>query len=54
LDLTRLAQDWLSSNLANNGVLLRGADALSTKNFYFASAQSTTVSLRPKLVITYH
>lgn len=52
-DLTTLVQDWLDGKLDNNGVLLRGLLASSTNSFYFASAQSSNVQYRPKLVITY-
>lgn len=50
-DLTSVAQGWTNGRLANNGVLLRAAYSVGT--FYFASADHATVSLRPKLVVTY-
>jgi predicted phosphodiesterase len=53
LNLTSLAQSWLDGSVANNGALLRAASSTSY-TFRFASAQHGTVSLRPKLVITYH
>ena len=53
LNLTIVVQDWVNGRLANNGVLLRGASSGSTSLFRFASAERGTVSLRPKLVITY-
>jgi hypothetical protein len=51
-DVTALVQDWVMG-LANNGVLLRSALPLSTSHFRFASAEYSTVSLRPRLVIRY-
>jgi predicted phosphodiesterase len=53
LDLTAIVQDWVSGNLPNYGVLLRGTFPLDMSSIYLASAQSGTTSLRPKLVITY-
>jgi hypothetical protein len=52
-NLTIAVQDWVNGRLANNGVLLRGAESGSTSLFRFASAEVGTSSLRPKLVITY-
>jgi hypothetical protein len=51
-DLTALVQAW-DGGLANNGLLLRGASATSTAEFYFASAQSGTLGQRPMLVVVY-
>ncbi|MEM4724086.1 MAG: DNRLRE domain-containing protein, partial [Candidatus Hadarchaeum sp.] len=51
--LTALVQDWVSGRLANHGIILRGASSSSSNIFYFASAQHESVSLRPRLVITY-
>ncbi len=50
-DLTALTQEWVNSTLTNNRVLLRAL--LANNTLYFASAQNSSVSLRPKLVITY-
>ncbi|HUT14682.1 MAG TPA: DNRLRE domain-containing protein, partial [Anaerolineae bacterium] len=50
-DLTALVQDWVNGTLANNGVLFRAT--YSSYSFRFASAQNTSASLRPKLVVTY-
>jgi len=49
-DLSSLVQDWIRGQ-PNNGVLLRAAYSYSA--FYFASAQTGTVSDRPRLVVTY-
>ena len=54
LDVTALARDWASGNLANNGVLLRAASTTTSGTFYFASSQHSSASLRPRLVLTYH
>jgi len=51
-DLTALVQAW-DGGLANNGLLLRGASATSTAEYYFASAQSGTLGQRPMLVVEY-
>lgn len=53
LDLTALARDWASGALVNNGVLLRAASTCTSGTFYFASSEYATVSLRPRLVVTY-
>ena len=50
-ELTALVQGWVNGSIANNGLLLRAPG--STSSLWFASAQNPTVSLRPKLVITY-
>ncbi|MEM4724563.1 MAG: DNRLRE domain-containing protein, partial [Candidatus Hadarchaeum sp.] len=50
-DLTRLVQNWVNGVMPNNGVLLQAA--YSSAAFYFSSAQEGSVSLHPKLVITY-
>jgi hypothetical protein len=52
-DLTTLVQDWVNGSLTNNGLLLRSSSPIATWSLYFASAQNDTVTLRPKLVITY-
>jgi hypothetical protein len=52
-DLTALVQDWIDGRLHNNGLLLRGASPWSTSMFHFLSAQDGSISLRPKLVVTY-
>lgn len=54
LDLTALTRDWINGTLANNGVLLRSATTTTTSTFYFASAQHSSATLRPRLVVTYH
>ncbi|MBC7231711.1 MAG: DNRLRE domain-containing protein [Chloroflexi bacterium] len=51
--LTSLVQDWVSGRLANNGIMLRGSSPSSSDIFYFTSAQSESISLRPRLVVTY-
>ena len=50
-DLTAVVQGWVNGSLANNGLLLRAEYTISS--FWFASAQNGTISLRPKLVVTY-
>jgi hypothetical protein len=52
-DLSQVVQDWVDSSSLNHGVILRGADPLSTAKFYFVSADDSSTELRPKLVITY-
>ncbi len=52
-DLTTAVQEWLDGGLANNGVLLRGSSRLSKAAFYFASAEKSSISERPRLIITY-
>jgi hypothetical protein len=52
-DVTVLVQQWVNGSVANNGVLLRGASAVSTGEFYWISAEDALVNQRPKLVITY-
>ncbi|MBM4429588.1 MAG: DNRLRE domain-containing protein, partial [Chloroflexi bacterium] len=51
--LTALVQDWVSGQLANNGLLLRGDSALSTSLFEVASLEHSNESLRPRLVVAY-
>jgi len=51
--LTDLVQAWVSGAAANNGVLLRCASTLANADFRFVSAQDASVSLRPKLVVSY-
>jgi len=53
LDLTSLVQSWVNGALPNNGVLLRGSDAIDLDTYSLASAEYETSSLRPRLVITY-
>ena len=50
-DLTPLVQDWVNGTLTNKGVLLRAT--YSSHSFRFASAQNTSASIRPRLVVTY-
>jgi subtilisin family serine protease len=52
-DLTAVVQGWVNRTLANNGVLLRAAQYSDLGPFYFASAENSDPSLRPKLLITY-
>jgi hypothetical protein len=51
--ITYLVQDWVSGNLANNGVLLRGAGLSSPDIVYFASAENGNADWRPRLTISY-
>ncbi len=51
LDITSVAQGWVDGSLANNGVLIRAAYSLSS--LYFAGSQNSSVSSRPRLIITY-
>jgi len=53
-DIRRVVQEWVSSSLPNNGLLLRDTLTYSPATFYFASAQATDIHFRPKLVISYH
>lgn len=53
LTVTALVQDWLTGAVATNSVLLRGASASSTSQFYFASNEGGQASQCPKLVIHY-
>jgi len=50
-DVTSLVQEWVGGSLANNGIVLRGPTG--TAKFDFASAQRSSVDLRPKLVVAY-
>ena len=50
--LTAAVQGWLDGSLANNGVLLRGANTISAA-LRFAAVQNNDLSLRPRLVVTY-
>ncbi len=52
-ELTELVQRWVDGTLPNEGVTVRGASPWSTGQFFFNSAESSAVDLRPKLVITY-
>ncbi|MBM4431046.1 MAG: DNRLRE domain-containing protein, partial [Chloroflexi bacterium] len=52
-DLTSLVQGWLNGLLPNNGILLRSLAPASTSSFNFASANSSTISKRPRLIVTY-
>ena len=51
-DVRALVQEWVNGSLVNEGVLLRQA-ASSDSSFQFDSAQFSTASLRPKLVVKY-
>jgi hypothetical protein len=52
-DVADLVQDWLDGTLPNNGVLLRGALPYASGEFYLSSSEGGSISLRPRLVITY-
>ena len=52
-DLTALVRRWLDGSMANNGVLLRATDPLSTHSFQFASAENGNAALRPRLIISF-
>lgn len=52
-DLTALVQSWVNGSVANNGVLIRADDPMSTSTFYFAAAEHSVAAERPRLVITY-
>jgi hypothetical protein len=51
-DITDLVQEWCADPLSNYGVVLRGYGQLSLV-YHFASANHSTVSLRPQLVVDY-
>ena len=51
-DLGSLVQAWVSGGLANDGVLLRQSVS-SDRSMLFASAEYSTVTNRPQLVVTY-
>lgn len=53
MNLTALAQEWVSGAATNNGVLLRAALSSVSGTFYFASAQRSSANVRPRLVLTY-
>ena len=53
LDITSLVQQWVSNPRLNYGVALRGAGDQSV-SYHFASANHTTLSLRPQLWILYN
>jgi len=50
-DVTSLVQEWVGGSLANNGIVLRGPTGVA--KFDFASAQRSSVDVRPKLVVAY-
>jgi hypothetical protein len=52
-DITSAVQDWVEGSMANNGVALQQGLPASLESYYFASAQHSNVSLRPRLEITY-
>ncbi len=52
LDITELVRDWSTDPQSNHGVVLRGSGDISVV-YHFASANHTTKSLRPMLVIDY-
>ena len=51
-DVTSLVQEWISSSLANEGVLLRQS-IRSDGSMWLASAENPISDNRPKLVVTY-
>lgn len=51
--ITTLVQGWVNGQWPNNGVLLRGVDALDQDSVDFASAEHGTVGLGPRLVVYY-
>ena len=52
LDLTSLANGWLTNPASNRGVLLKGAASQSVE-IHFLSAEHWQSELRPKLVVEY-
>ena len=55
-DLTSLVSDWASGALPNRGVLLGLAEAeedFTTSGPYFPSSSSPSISLRPRLAVSY-
>ena len=51
LDLTSLVQSWVDGSMPNHGVVLRSIESINS--LWFASGENSTLSRRPKLVITY-
>ena len=51
--LSAAVQSWVDGSLPNNGVLLSATNA-DLANLLFASAQTSDINFRPKLVVTYH
>jgi len=51
-DVTTSVQKWASSIAVNHGWLLRGSGSISVV-YHFASAQHSTLSLHPQLIIDY-
>jgi hypothetical protein len=45
-------QEWISGSVANNGVLLK-CDTETDDMYFFHSSDSTSATLRPKLVVNY-
>jgi hypothetical protein len=52
-DITSAARGWVAGSMANNGVVLQQGWPALLDSYYFASAQHSNSSLRPRLVITY-
>jgi hypothetical protein len=55
-DLTGLVRSWVTGEWANNGVLIKlvdGDEDFATSGPYMPSMSSTSVALRPRLVIAY-
>jgi hypothetical protein len=52
-DLTSAAQGWVDLTAPNNGAVLQQGWPAANSGYYFASAQHSNPTLRPKLQITY-
>ena len=52
-DVTPAVQGWVEGSLMNNGVVLQQSFPAFLDCYFFASAQHSNVSLRPRLVIHY-
>jgi hypothetical protein len=52
-DITSAVQGWVDGSMANHGVALQQGWPAMLDSYYFASAQHSNVTLRPRLVITY-
>jgi hypothetical protein len=52
-DISSAVQGWVDRSVANNGVALQQGWPALLETYYFASAQSSSAGLRPRLVIKY-
>jgi YVTN family beta-propeller protein len=52
-DVTETVQGWVSGNIQNHGLVLRGGTGSGNVRYSFASSQYRQVEVRPRLVISY-